>query len=150
MELDIAKMEFDFKGTPVICISGSPLILADLKKVYVLTARAVVVCAEDGNTDLVSSTSIFRAAKETIQSVTATISTTTATLTKATTTCIKLLKNLTAEDVLEVEVEEGAGATGVAMVVVAMEGMVVVTMVDMGVTRVFFLTMIRDERMCLF
>ncbi|KAG4914191.1 hypothetical protein JHK82_054772 [Glycine max] len=32
MELDIAKMEFDFKGTSVICRSGSPLILADLKK----------------------------------------------------------------------------------------------------------------------
>lgn len=34
MELDIAKMEFDFKGTSVICRSGSPLILADLKKVH--------------------------------------------------------------------------------------------------------------------
>lgn len=33
MESDIAKMEFDFKGTSVICRSGSPLILADLKKV---------------------------------------------------------------------------------------------------------------------
>lgn len=33
MELDIAKMEFGFKGTSVICRSGSPLILADLKKV---------------------------------------------------------------------------------------------------------------------
>ncbi|XP_021691556.1 ion channel CASTOR isoform X5 [Hevea brasiliensis] len=33
MEMDIAKMEFDFKGTKVICRSGSPLILADLKKV---------------------------------------------------------------------------------------------------------------------
>lgn len=35
MELDIAKMEFDFKGTSVICRSGSPLILADLKKVCI-------------------------------------------------------------------------------------------------------------------
>ncbi|ONK78617.1 uncharacterized protein A4U43_C02F20690 [Asparagus officinalis] len=52
MELDIAKMEFDFKGTSVICRSGSPLILADLKKVSVSTARAVVVLAEDGNADL--------------------------------------------------------------------------------------------------
>ncbi|XP_014627421.1 ion channel CASTOR isoform X4 [Glycine max] len=34
MELDIAKMEFDFKGTSVICRSGSPLILADLKKIW--------------------------------------------------------------------------------------------------------------------
>ena len=34
MELDIAKMEFDFRGTSVLCRSGSPLILADLKKVY--------------------------------------------------------------------------------------------------------------------
>lgn len=33
MELDIAKMEFDFRETSVICRSGSPLILADLKKV---------------------------------------------------------------------------------------------------------------------
>ncbi|KAG5224783.1 ion channel CASTOR [Salix suchowensis] len=46
MEMDIAKMEFDFKGTSVICRSGSPLILADLKK-----ARAIVVLAEDGNAD---------------------------------------------------------------------------------------------------
>lgn len=34
MEMDIAKMEFDFRGTSVICRSGSPLILADLKKVH--------------------------------------------------------------------------------------------------------------------
>lgn len=33
MEMDIAKFEFDFMGTSVICRSGSPLILADLKKV---------------------------------------------------------------------------------------------------------------------
>lgn len=32
MEMDIAKLEFDFMGTSVICRSGSPLILADLKK----------------------------------------------------------------------------------------------------------------------
>lgn len=32
MEIDIAKLEFDFMGTSVICRSGSPLILADLKK----------------------------------------------------------------------------------------------------------------------
>ncbi|KAF9618671.1 hypothetical protein IFM89_002366 [Coptis chinensis] len=51
MELDIAKMEFDFKGTSVICRSGSPLILADLKKVSVSKARAVIVLAEDGNAD---------------------------------------------------------------------------------------------------
>ncbi|XP_058094301.1 ion channel CASTOR-like isoform X2 [Magnolia sinica] len=51
MELDIAKMEFDFKGTPVICRSGCPLILADLKKVSVSKARAVIVLAEDGNAD---------------------------------------------------------------------------------------------------
>ncbi|XP_068665240.1 probable ion channel CASTOR isoform X1 [Aristolochia californica] len=51
MEIDIAKMEFDFKGTSVICRSGSPLILADLKKVSVSKARAVIVLAEDGNAD---------------------------------------------------------------------------------------------------
>ncbi|XP_072964522.1 probable ion channel CASTOR isoform X2 [Typha angustifolia] len=51
MESDIAKMEFDFKGTSVICRSGSPLILADLKKVSVSKARAIVVLAEDGNAD---------------------------------------------------------------------------------------------------
>lgn len=33
MEMDIAKLEFDFMGTSVICRSGSPLILADLKRV---------------------------------------------------------------------------------------------------------------------
>ncbi|KAL2342293.1 hypothetical protein Fmac_010233 [Flemingia macrophylla] len=43
MELDIAKMEFDFKGTSVICRRGSPLILADLKKVSVSKARAIIV-----------------------------------------------------------------------------------------------------------
>lgn len=33
MEMDIAKLEFDLMGTSIICRSGSPLILADLKKV---------------------------------------------------------------------------------------------------------------------
>ncbi|XP_076959776.1 ion channel CASTOR-like isoform X2 [Bidens hawaiensis] len=51
MELDIAKMEFDFRETSVICRSGSPLILADLKKVSVSKARAIIVLAEDGNAD---------------------------------------------------------------------------------------------------
>ncbi|KAJ8551422.1 hypothetical protein K7X08_021437 [Anisodus acutangulus] len=51
MELDIAKMEFDFRGTSVICRSGSPLILADLKKVSLSKARPIVVLAEDGNAD---------------------------------------------------------------------------------------------------
>ncbi|GAV86820.1 DUF1012 domain-containing protein [Cephalotus follicularis] len=51
MELDIAKMEFDYRGTSVICRSGSPLILADLKKVSVSKARAIVILAEDGNAD---------------------------------------------------------------------------------------------------
>lgn len=31
--MDIAKLEFSLMGTSVICRSGSPLILADLKKV---------------------------------------------------------------------------------------------------------------------
>ncbi|KAL8204573.1 hypothetical protein R6Q57_010196 [Mikania cordata] len=51
MELDIAKMEFDFRQTSVICRSGSPLILADLKKVSVSKARAIIILAEDGNAD---------------------------------------------------------------------------------------------------
>ncbi|KAK9058389.1 hypothetical protein SSX86_023231 [Deinandra increscens subsp. villosa] len=51
MELDIAKMEFDFRQTSVICRTGSPLILADLKKVSVSKARAIIVLAEDGNAD---------------------------------------------------------------------------------------------------
>ncbi|KAI3850374.1 hypothetical protein MKW92_005394 [Papaver armeniacum] len=51
MELDIAKMEFDFRGTSVICRSGNPCILADLKKVSVSKARAIIVLAEDGNAD---------------------------------------------------------------------------------------------------
>ncbi|KAJ6360834.1 hypothetical protein OIU77_004788 [Salix suchowensis] len=54
MEMDIAKMEFDFKGTFVICRSGSSLILADLKKVSVSKARAIIVLAEDGNADQLS------------------------------------------------------------------------------------------------
>ena len=44
MELDIAKMEFDFKGTSVICRSGSPLILADLKKVVYLFMYIFALC----------------------------------------------------------------------------------------------------------
>ena len=36
MEMDIAKLEFDLMGTSVICRSGSPLILADLKKVCLI------------------------------------------------------------------------------------------------------------------
>ncbi|XP_026408595.1 ion channel CASTOR-like isoform X2 [Papaver somniferum] len=51
MELDIAKMEFDFRETSVICRSGNPCILADLKKVSVSKARAIIVLAEDGNAD---------------------------------------------------------------------------------------------------
>ncbi|XP_042412058.1 probable ion channel POLLUX isoform X2 [Zingiber officinale] len=51
MEIDIAKFEFDFMGTSVICRSGSPLILADLKKVSVSKARAIIVLASDANAD---------------------------------------------------------------------------------------------------
>ncbi|CAI6000089.1 unnamed protein product [Closterium sp. NIES-65] len=39
MESEISKMEFALKGTSVICRSGSPLVLADLKKVAPSTAR---------------------------------------------------------------------------------------------------------------
>ncbi|KAL8525373.1 hypothetical protein ACS0TY_014848 [Phlomoides rotata] len=51
MEMDIAKLEFDLMGSPVICRSGSPLILADLKKVSVSKARAIIVLASDENAD---------------------------------------------------------------------------------------------------
>lgn len=51
MEMDIAKLEFDFMGTSVICRSGSPLILADLKKVSVSKARAIIVLASHENAD---------------------------------------------------------------------------------------------------
>ncbi|XP_057848229.2 ion channel CASTOR isoform X5 [Cryptomeria japonica] len=51
MEMDITKMEFDFMGTSVICRSGSPLIMADLKKVSVSKARSIIVLAEDENAD---------------------------------------------------------------------------------------------------
>lgn len=51
MEMDIAKLEFNFMGTSVICRSGSPLILADLKKVSVSKARAIIVLASDENAD---------------------------------------------------------------------------------------------------
>lgn len=45
MEIDIAKLEFNFMGTSVICRSGSPLILADLKKVSLsLSLVHVGVC----------------------------------------------------------------------------------------------------------
>lgn len=44
MELDIAKMEFDFRGTSVICRSGSPLILADLKKVWFFSSGSGFIC----------------------------------------------------------------------------------------------------------
>ncbi|GLT77312.1 hypothetical protein SLA2020_489100 [Shorea laevis] len=51
MEMEIATLEFDFMGTSVICRSGSPLILADLKKVSVSKARAIIVLASDENAD---------------------------------------------------------------------------------------------------
>ncbi|GER41475.1 ion channel DMI1 [Striga asiatica] len=51
MEMDIAKLEFNLMGTSVICRSGSPLILADLKKVSVSKARAIIVLASDENAD---------------------------------------------------------------------------------------------------
>ncbi|CAK7324772.1 unnamed protein product [Dovyalis caffra] len=51
MEMDIAKMESDFKRTSIVFRSGSILILADLKKVSVCKARAIVVLADDGNAD---------------------------------------------------------------------------------------------------
>ncbi|CAI5469474.1 unnamed protein product [Closterium sp. Yama58-4] len=51
MESEIAKMEFAFRGTSVICRSGSPLVLADLKKVSVSTARSLIVLAEAENAD---------------------------------------------------------------------------------------------------
>jgi CMP-2-keto-3-deoxyoctulosonic acid synthetase len=53
METDIAKFEFDLMGTSVICRSGSPLILADLKKVSVSNARAIIVLGSDENADQV-------------------------------------------------------------------------------------------------
>ncbi|XP_013699052.2 probable ion channel POLLUX isoform X1 [Brassica napus] len=51
MENDIAKFEFDLMGTSVICRSGSALILADLKKVSVSNARAIIVLGSDENAD---------------------------------------------------------------------------------------------------
>ncbi|CAI5505042.1 unnamed protein product, partial [Closterium sp. Naga37s-1] len=51
MESEISKMEFALKGTSVICRSGSPLVLADLKKVSVSTARSLIVLAEAENAD---------------------------------------------------------------------------------------------------
>ncbi|GJZ78385.1 ion channel DMI1 isoform X1 [Tanacetum coccineum] len=51
MEMDIAKLEFSFMGTSIICRSGSPLILADLKKNLVSKVRAIIVLAADENAD---------------------------------------------------------------------------------------------------
>lgn len=45
MEIDIAKLEFDLMGTSVICRSGSPLILADLKKVQSVLLSFVIADA---------------------------------------------------------------------------------------------------------
>ncbi|GAB2214790.1 hypothetical protein Drorol1_Dr00019153 [Drosera rotundifolia] len=42
MEIDIAKLEFDLMGTMVVCRSGSPLILADLKKSDARALRVVL------------------------------------------------------------------------------------------------------------
>ncbi|KAM7482128.1 hypothetical protein LguiB_006711 [Lonicera macranthoides] len=42
MEMDITKLEFNFMGTSVICRSGSPLILADLKKSDARALRVVL------------------------------------------------------------------------------------------------------------
>lgn len=46
MEMDIAKLEFDFMGTSVICRSGSPLILADLKKVLMGVSLTLIFSGE--------------------------------------------------------------------------------------------------------
>ncbi|CAH8334448.1 unnamed protein product [Eruca vesicaria subsp. sativa] len=51
METDIAKFEFDMMGTSVICRSGSALILADLNKVSVSNARAIIALGSDENAD---------------------------------------------------------------------------------------------------
>ena len=51
MESEVAKLEFDLRGTSVICRSGSPLVIADLKKVSVNKARAIIVLAEVQNAD---------------------------------------------------------------------------------------------------
>lgn len=46
--MDIAKLEFNFMGTSVICRSGSPLILADLKKVSLSLSCPVWVLFGEG------------------------------------------------------------------------------------------------------
>uniref|UniRef100_A0A0E0KLG5 RCK N-terminal domain-containing protein n=1 Tax=Oryza punctata TaxID=4537 RepID=A0A0E0KLG5_ORYPU len=69
MEADIAKMEFDLKGTAIICRSGSPLILADLKKVSVSKARAIVVLAEEGNADQLTPLSLFQSDARALRTV---------------------------------------------------------------------------------
>ncbi|GAQ84141.1 ion channel DMI1 chloroplast precursor [Klebsormidium nitens] len=52
MELDIARFESDMRGTIVICRSGSPLVMADLKKVSVGSARSVIVLLDEGVADV--------------------------------------------------------------------------------------------------
>ena len=51
MESEVARLEFDLRGTSVICRSGSPLVIGDLKKVSVSKARAIIVLAEVTNAD---------------------------------------------------------------------------------------------------
>ncbi|PRQ19565.1 hypothetical protein RchiOBHm_Chr7g0218571 [Rosa chinensis] len=54
MEIDIAKLEFDFMGrTSVTCRSGNPLV--DLNRVSVSKARAIIVLASDENADQANS-----------------------------------------------------------------------------------------------
>lgn len=59
MEIDIAKLEFDFMGTSVICRSGSPLILADLKKVH-WGSLNVILCSYEFPTTFTSVSSFVQ------------------------------------------------------------------------------------------
>jgi len=60
MEEDLHKSsDGDNAGTIVVCRSGSPLLLSDLNKVSVATARSIIVLAEATNADL-SDTRVLR------------------------------------------------------------------------------------------
>eukprot|EP00854_Cymbomonas_tetramitiformis_P015635 gene15635-18540_t len=52
MEEAIGQAEFSFRGTKVVCRTGTPLLLADLNKVSVSAARAIIVLSEASNADM--------------------------------------------------------------------------------------------------
>eukprot|EP00123_Amoebidium_parasiticum_P016867 comp23617_c2_seq1/m.40189 comp23617_c2_seq1/g.40189 ORF comp23617_c2_seq1/g.40189 comp23617_c2_seq1/m.40189 type:complete len:773 (-) comp23617_c2_seq1:135-2453(-) len=51
MEQEIKDSEIDFLGTEIICRSGSPILMSELRKVSAVSAKSTIVLAEDDNVD---------------------------------------------------------------------------------------------------